>query len=437
MAVEFKLPELGENVTSGDVTRILVKVGDAVRADQPVLEMETGKATVEIPCSEAGVVKAIHVREGQKAAVGQLVLTLEGGGAAAAAPAPKAAAQSAAPAPAKPAAPAAPAATPPPPPAPAARPAVRTPPATPAPVIAGTGRAVPASPSTRKFAREIGLDVAEVAGTGPGGRVSEDDVKAHARAVMAAGGPAVPAAAPVLPDFRKWGEVERQALSSVRLATAQAMAVSWSNVPRVVLHDKADVTDLEKLRQDSKAKAEKAGAKLTMTAFLVKTCASALRQFPQFNASLDLASNELVLKKYVHIGVAMDTEKGLVVPVIRGVDGKNVLQIAADLGQLTERARAKKIGLEDMQGGCFSVTNLGSIGVGFFSPIVNFPEVAILGVGRAVQEPVMVNGFFQPRLMLPLSLAFDHRVIDGADGARFLRWIIEALQQPALLAVEG
>jgi pyruvate dehydrogenase E2 component (dihydrolipoamide acetyltransferase) len=430
MAIEFKLPELGENVTSGDITRVLVKVGDAVKKDQPVLEMETGKATVEIPCPEAGVIKAIHVREGQKAAVGVLVLTLDPSGASAA-PAPAAAAPKAAPA--------APVAAPAPAPAPVARPAVRTvpPPAPAAPVVAGTGRAVPAAPSTRQFAREIGLDVAQVAGSGPGGRISVDDVKAHARAVMARGPAAGPAAPPALPDFGKYGAIERQALSNVRQATAQAMAISWSNVPRVVLHDKADITDLEKFRQDSKGRADKAGAKLTLTAFLIKICGSALKQFPQFNASLDLAANELVLKKYVNIGVAMDTEKGLVVPVIRGVDGKNVLQVAGELGQLAERAKAKKIGLEDMQGGCFSVTNLGSIGVGFFSPIVNFPEVAILGVGRAVQEPVMVNGFFQPRLMMPLSLAFDHRVIDGADGARFLRWIIEAIQQPALLTLEG
>ena len=430
MATEFKLPELGENVTSGDITRVLVKVGDAVKKDQPVLEMETGKATVEIPCPEAGVIKAIHVREGQKAAVGVLVLTLDPSGAPAA-PTSAAAAPKAAPA--------APIAAPAAAPAPAARPAVRSvpPPAPAAPVVAGTGRAVPAAPSTRQFAREIGLDVAQVAGSGPGGRISVDDVKAHARAVMARGPAAGPASAPALPDFGKYGAIERQALSNVRHATAQAMAISWSNVPRVVLHDKADITDLEKFRQDSKGRADKAGAKLTLTAFLIKICGSALKQFPQFNASLDLAANELVLKKYVNIGVAMDTEKGLVVPVIRGVDGKNVLQVAGELGQLAERAKAKKIGLEDMQGGCFSVTNLGSIGVGFFSPIVNFPEVAILGVGRAVQEPVMVNGFFQPRLMMPLSLAFDHRVIDGADGARFLRWIIEAIQQPALLTLEG
>lgn len=426
MAIEFKLPELGENITSGEVTRVMVKVGDAVRKDQPVLEMETGKATVEIPCTASGVVQAIHVRQGQKATVGQLVLTLDG---TAPVSAPASVPASASVSKSTPA--------PPPPPPPSPRPSVHpsTPPPPPPP--AGTGRAVPAAPSTRQFAREIGLDVSDVSGTGPGGRISVEDIKAHARQVMAGGRSAGPAAPPALPDFGKWGTVERQALSNVRQATAQAMAVSWSNVPRVVLHDKADITAIEKLRQDSKAKAEKTGAKLTLTAFLIKIAASALKQFPQFNASLDLAANELVLKKYVSIGVAMDTEKGLVVPVIRGVDGKNVLQVAAELGQLAERAKAKKIGLEDMQGGCFSITNLGAIGVGFFSPIVNFPEVAILGVGRAVMEPVMVDGFFQPRLMMPLSLAFDHRVIDGADGARFLRWVIEAIQQPALLAVEG
>lgn len=442
MATEFKLPSLGENVDTGDVVRILVKVGDTIKADQPVLEMETGKATVEIPTTVGGVVKTIHVKEGSKAKVGQVILTLEGG-AAAPAPAAKAApaAASAAPAPAAPAptpapAPVAPPPAPEPPPLPVApRPAA---PVAPAPVVAATGGSVPASPSTRQFAREIGVDIGQVPGSGPGGRISVDDVKSFSRAQNAGlvRGPAR-AAQPPLPDFTRFGEVERQGLNNIRLATAEQMSVCWNTIPHVTLHDKADITELEKLRNESKRKAEAAGAKLTMTAFLVKIAASALKVHPKFNASLDLPKGEIVLKKFYNIGVAVDTERGLVVPVLRDVDRRNVIQAAVELQRLADRAKARKLSPDDMTGGCFTITNLGSIGTGFFTPIVNLPEVAILGVGRAVAEPVLVDGFFQPRLMLPLSLSFDHRIIDGADGARFLRWIIEAIQNPVLLSLEG
>ena len=440
MATEFKLPSLGENVDSGEVVRILVKVGDTVKADQSVIEMETGKATVEIPTSVGGVVKTIHVKEGTKAKVGQVILTLEGGGAApAAAPAAKAAAAPA-PAPAPTPAPvaAAPAAAPQPPPLPAAAPVRAPAPAAPAPVVVATGGAVPAAPSTRQFAREIGVDIGQVPGSGPGGRISVDDVKSFSRAQSAGltRGPAR-AAQPPLPDFARFGEVERQALNNIRIATAEQMSVCWNTIPHVTLHDKADITELEKLRNESKRKAESAGAKLTMTAFLVKIAASALKVHPKFNASLDLSKGEIVMKKFYNIGVAVDTERGLVVPVLRDVDRRNVIQAAVELQRLADRAKSRKLSPDDMTGGCFTITNLGSIGTSFFTPIVNLPEVAILGVGRAVHEPVLVDGFFQPRLMLPLSLSFDHRIIDGADGARFLRWIIEAIQNPVLLSLEG
>ncbi len=437
MASEFKLPSLGENVDSGEVVRILVKVGDTVQANQSVIEMETGKATVEIPTSVGGVIKTIHVKEGTKAKVGQVILTLEGGAAApAAAPAAKPAAPApapvAAPAPAPAAPPTAPAAQP--PPLPVARPAA---PAPVAPVVVSTGSA-PASPSTRQFAREIGVDIGQVPGSGPGGRISVDDVKSFSRSQGAgvARGPARPIQPP-LPDFSRYGEVERQALNNIRLATAEQMSVCWNTIPHVTLHDKADITELEKLRNESKRKAESAGAKLTMTAFLVKVAASALKVHPKFNASLDLAKGEIVMKKFFNIGVAVDTERGLVVPVLRDVERRNVIQTAVELQRLADRAKSRKLSPDDMTGGCFTITNLGSIGTSFFTPIVNLPEVAILGVGRAVHEPVLVDGFFQPRLMLPLSLSFDHRIIDGADGARFLRWIIEAIQNPVLLSLEG
>jgi pyruvate dehydrogenase E2 component (dihydrolipoamide acetyltransferase) len=436
MATEFKLPSLGENVDSGDVVRILVKVGDTVKADQSVIEMETGKATVEIPTSVGGVVKIIHVKEGTKAKVGQVILTLEGG---AAAPAPAPAAKAAAaPTPAPAPAPAAPAAAPQPPPLPAAAPVRAPAPVAPAPVVVATGGSVPAAPSTRQFAREIGVDIGQVPGSGPGGRISVEDVKSFSRAQSAGltRGPAR-AAQPPLPDFARFGEVERQPLNNIRIATAEQMSVCWNTIPHVTLHDKADITELEKLRNESKRKAEAAGAKLTMTAFLVKIAASALKVHPKFNASLDLPKGEMVMKKFFNIGVAVDTERGLVVPVLRDVDRRNVIQAAVELQRLADRAKSRKLSPDDMTGGCFTITNLGSIGTSFFTPIVNLPEVAILGVGRAVHEPVLVDGFFQPRLMLPLSLSFDHRIIDGADGARFLRWIIEAIQNPVLLSLEG
>lgn len=432
--IEFKLPSLGENVDTGDVVRVLVKAGDAVKKDQALLEMETGKATVEIPSSVGGVIKQVHIKEGVKAKVGQLIFTID---ASATAPAPVAAPEPAKPAAPAAAAPVAQAAAPEPAPAPA--PARATPPPPPTtPVEIATGSAAAAAPSTRKFAREIGVDINGVPGTGPGGRVSVDDVKNFARALNAGlvRQPGKSAATP-LPDFSRWGEVDRQPLNNVRVATAEQMAFCWNTIPHVTLHDKADITELEKLRKDSKSKADAAGAKLTMTAFLVKIAASALKVFPKFNSSLDLARGEQIVKKYYSIGVAVDTDRGLMVPVLRDVDRRNVIQIAIELQRAADRAKARKLSPDDMTGGCFTITNIGGIGGGFFTPIVNHPEVAILGVGRAAYEPVLVDGFFQPRLMLPLSLSFDHRLVDGADGARFIRWVIEAIQNPVLLSLEG
>ena len=301
-------------------------------------------------------------------------------------------------------------------------------------VVESRGGLAAAAPSTRQFAREVGVDIGAVPGSGPGGRISVDDVKAHLRANRAGIAQGRPQQAP-LPNFEKWGSIERQPLNNIRIAAAEHLSNSWNTIPHVTIHDKADITSLEKMRQDSKAKA--AGGKLTLTAFLIKIAASALKVHPNFNSSIDLANKELVLKKFFNVGVAVDTERGLVVPVVRDADKKNVLQIAAELTQISEKARARKISPDDMQGSCFTITNLGGIGGGFFTPIVNLPEVAILGVGKAATEPVFVNGIFQPRLMMPLSLSFDHRVIDGADGARFLRWFIEAIQQPALMSLEG
>ncbi len=434
MATEFKLPELSENAKEGTVTRVLVKVGEVIATDTNVLEIEAGKATVEIPCPVAGKITAIHVQEGGKATVGQVVLTIDasGAGATASAPAPEAPKPAAASAPA-PVAPS-PAETPRQAPAPAPRPAA-TPSRPASPVTSISSASVPASPSTRQFAREIGIDINEVNASDASGRVNVEDVKKYARENRGGRGGG-PIAAP-LPDFSRWGMIEEESLTNVRAATAQHMAVSWSNIPHVTIHESVDITTIEQLRKSLKGKAEAAGVKLTLTPFLIKIMASALKVHHKFNSSLDLANNQLIYKKYVNIGVAIDTDRGLVVPVLRHADQMSVMQIARELSAMSDRAKARKISPEDMMGGSMTITNIGGIAGSFFTPIVNYPEVAILGVGRGSMQPALVDGFFQPRLVLPLSLSFDHRVIDGADGARFLKWISDAMQQPALISVEG
>ena len=288
----------------------------------------------------------------------------------------------------------------------------------------------------RRLARELGVDIAQVTGRGPGGRISLDDVKRHVKAVMtgpvaARGGPA----AEPLPDFAAWGPIERQRLSAIRRTVARRLSRAWTEIPHVTQHDKADVTGLEKLRKQYAPRVEAAGAKLTVTAIVIKAVASVLDEYPQFNSSVDLAAGELILKRYIHIGVAVDTERGLLVPVIHDVDRKGITELSVELATLAARARGRKLSREEMQGGTFTITNLGGVGGTSFTPIVNHPEVAILGLSRSAQEPKFVNGEFQARLMLPLSLSYDHRVIDGADAARFLRRIVEALEEPFTMAL--
>ena len=424
----FALPELGESIEAGDVVQVLVSIGDQISAEQSVLEIETDKAVVEVPSPVSGSITAIHVAPGDKAAVGQLIVTLETDGTTAGNETRVAAAipQEAAPEPAAvPASIVTPAVEPTPPPAPVARQS-----------FSGS----PAAPSVRRLAREIGVDIHEVPGSGPGGRVSADDVKRYARTRPSDKPDAAPAAAPSgvpLPDFRRWGEVERRPMSNVRRLTADQMARTWAAVPQVTQYDRADITELEQLRQKYAPKAVAAGGRLTITAIALKVVAAALKRFPQFNASVDMSTHEVIYKPYCHVGVAVDTDRGLLVPVIRDVDGKNVIALAVELTQLAERARTRKTSLEEMQGGTFTVTNLGGIGGTGFSPILNAPEVAILGMARSRIEPMYTDGQFVPRLMLPLSLSYDHRLIDGADGARFLRWVAEALEQPFLLSLEG
>jgi len=457
MPTDFTLPELGENIAAGDVLRVLVKTGDTIARDQPVLELETDKATIEVPSSVAGTVKDIKVKPGEKVKVGQAILTVDDGGQKVS---PKQAETQ--PEPAKPDAKAAPAnaqAKP----EPATSEPARSEPVPPKqadakPVPAkveskvvdinrGARAAVPepadsppapAAPSVRRMARELGVDINQVAGTGDGGRISVEDVKAHAKrlvttAFRSGGG----AAAEPLPDFSRWGEVERQPMRAVRRKTAEHLSAAWTNIPHVTQCDLADITGLDELRKKYSKQVEAAGGNLTVTAIAVKVLASAMRKFPQFNASVDMAASEIVLKKFINIGIAVDTDRGLLVPVIRNADQKNIVQISVELAQLSEKARTRKIALEEMQGGTFSISNLGGIGGTYFTPIVNAPEVAILGISRASMQPRFESGTFVPRLLLPLSLSYDHRVIDGADGIRFLRWVAEALEQPFLLALNG
>ncbi|HSA92175.1 MAG TPA: 2-oxo acid dehydrogenase subunit E2 [Terriglobales bacterium] len=452
MATEFRIPELGENVTSGDLVKILVAEGDSIAKDQPVVELETDKAIVEVPSSVAGTVSKIHVKAGQKVKVGDLILTVEDGAAARPAKAEKKEEKKKAAAEKPPEKKSAKeerqesqasAVVAPPPPAaavsaPQPAPATEAAPTRAAP--AAPRAQAPASPAIRRFARELGIDINEVRGGGPGGRITESDVKAYVKQITT-GARVAPSAAAVpaepLPDFSKWGAIDRQPMRAIRRATARHLSYAWSTIPHVTQQDKADITSLEQLREKFGKRAEEAGGKLTVTAIAVKIIASALKHFPQFAASIDMAREEVIHKKYCHIGIAVDTERGLLVPVIRDADQKNLIQLSVELSQLAEKARTGKLTPAEMEGGVFSITNLGGIGGTSFSPIVNAPEVAILGLSRGRQEPVFVSGIFQPRLMLPLSLSYDHRLIDGADAARFLRWVADAFEQPFLLPLEG
>lgn len=484
MAREFKLPDLGEGIHEGEIVKVLVSVGDQVKEDQPILEVETDKATVEIPSPFTGTVSDVRVNAGDLVNVGDVLLVFDGEGA----PAEEAPAREGAPTeearaeevarpegateeqvsaafdvqpreeavpkekPQEKAAAEKPRE--------AARPAAEreAPPARQGPV--------PASPSTRRLAREMGVDLQQVRGSGPGGRVTAEDVRSFAsgdgaRAAAEAPPPreaerrpaprpegeevsairstAVPV--PPLPDFQRWGEVERVPLRSVRRATAKHMALAWSQIPHVSHQDVADVTELEALRNKYKGELAEQGGSLSLTVFVLKAAVAALKAHPRFNASLDTDVEDLVLKKYYHLGVAVDTERGLLVPVIRDVDRKSMAELAVEMKELVERTREGKVDLEEMQGGTFTITNPGPLGGIAFAPIVNYPEVAILGMAKATWQPVVQgngpHGTIVPRLMLPLILAFDHRVVDGADAARFVSMIIELLEAPDRLLISA
>ncbi len=463
---QFKIPELGENISSAVIVGVLVKVGDEVSVDQPVLELETDKATIEVPSDVSGLIVSLNVSEGDKVTIGQVVFEVnEAAGAPAATP-PAAAVEAPAPVadkdatPAAPPAPSVPEAVAATPSAPAATTSTASaihavPPASPA-AVDGPSHAVvlvenqppmlqnsaPAAPSVRRLAREIGVNINDIKGTGPGGRISLDDVKAYSKLLhetRAQQTVAVAGAAHYepLPDFSKYGTVVAQPMSNIRLKTAQHLSNAWQTIPHVTQFDKADITELEKFRKSYAKQAEKQGVKLTVTAILVKIITSALKRFPQFNSSVDMANQSIIYKNYYNIGIAVDTEFGLIVPVIKNADQMNVIEISKEMNALAEKARNKKVSVADLQGGCFTITNLGGIGGTAFTPIVNAPEVAILGVSRGAIEPVWIDDKFEPRMMLPFSLSYDHRVIDGADGIRFLRWIIDAIENPYNLIVNG
>jgi len=486
--VEVRVPDMG-NFKDVEVIDVLVKAGDRIQVDTPLLTLESDKATMDVPSTAAGVIDKIHTSKGGKVNTGDLIVTLRADGAqaapadgakpasGAAAPQP-ASASSAAPAPdpAKAAATSA-AAT-----AAAARGAAAPPPAVapaaPAAAAAGsppTGRMVPlsmlgaptsyrpdlaaidepgfsrahAGPSVRRFARELGVDLARVAGHGFKDRITHEDVKAFVKGALGAPGaapgasaptaasqpatakPMAPAVPPV--DFAQFGPTELEPLSRIQRISGPRLQASWISIPHVTQFDEADITELEHVRAGLKERAQAAGVKLTPLAFIMRAVVKGLQEFPRFNTSLDASGANLIVKKYMHLGFAADTPNGLVVPVVRDADRKDIYELARHLGQLSEKARAGKLPPTDMQGGCFTISSLGGIGGTAFTPIINAPEVAILGVSRSVMRPVYREGGFVPRLMLPLSLSYDHRVIDGALAVRFTTWLAQALADPRVL----
>lgn len=447
MVKEFTLPDLGEGIESGDVLQVLVAVGDVISAGQAVVELETGKATVEVPCDVAGRVEEVLVAEGDTIAVGALVLKVAvaavsgaEAGETAVAPQPAAVQPAAASTRSK--------VTP--------APEIAVPVQAPAPranqsaAAASDGiQPVAATPSTRRMARELGVEIQQVHGSGfvsgPGGRVSKDDVKSFVQqslgneATATPARPGTPTSAAAFAKRAGGGGLreERQPFKSVRKLTAEHVARAWSTIPHVFQFEKADVTELLALRQRHKATAEAGGGKLTVTVLVIQAAINALKAYPRFNSTLDLAAEELVIKYEYNIGVAVETPRGLLVPVIRDAGRKSIFELAAELTDLAQRARDGKISQAELSGGTFTVTNLGGIGGTGFTPIINSPEVAILGVARTREEPVIRDGVIQPRQMLPLTVSYDHRVIDGADGARFARAIAESLETPERLLLGG
>ena len=406
--MDVTLPKLAEGADSGAVVNILVAEGDHVELDQTLLELENEKAVAPIPSTGAGRVARIHVEVGQVVSVGQVLVTIDTAGAGE----PQA---------------------PPPEPADAAG---ADAPAPPEPHVyrSDSGAPPPASPTVRKVARELGIDLHRVKGSQRGGRILMADVRGYIQGLQALArepsAPAPDAPAPVspAPDPGRWGPSKREKMSPLRRTIAQRMTDSWTTIPHVTQFDDADITDLMEMRKRYAAAYEKSGARLTLTSFAIRAVVSALDKYPAFKTAIDYRAMEVVTRDYVHVGVAVDTEAGLIAPVIRDVDGKSLLDLSGELDDLAERTRQRKLSADEMQGAVFTISNLGSIGGSYFTPIVNGPQVAVLGMGRGVHRPVVRDRKVAPRLVLPLALSYDHRVIDGADGARFLREVVRCLE---------
>ncbi len=420
MSRSFKLPDLGEGVHEGEVLAVLVSVGQEVKEGDIILEVETDKAAVEIPSPFNGRVSEVLVKPGDTVKVGDVMMTFSNGEEAGVVDV-----QEPEEMPAE---------------------AAETEKVVSLAEAAQTKGPVPASPATRRLARELGVDLHRVTATGSGGLVTADDVRAFsemgkevveapaAGEVIPAEAPAVSIPSPALPDFTKWGPVERVPFRSIRRATAKQMIIAWSQIPHVTSQDQVDITKLETFRQKHKAEIEAAGGRLTVTVFALKAVATALKTFPNFNAALDVEAGEIIIKKYFHIGLAVNTDSGLIVPVLRDVDRKSIRELAVEINELVQRTRLRKVSRDELQGGTFTITNAGAMGGGYFAPIINYPQVAILGMGQGRMQPVVREGKkgpeVVPRLIMPLVLCIDHRVLDGADAVRFLRLVINALEDP-------
>lgn len=452
MSIDFKLPELGENITSGDVVNVLVEEGQHIEANQGICELETDKAVIEIPCPQAGQVQKIHVKKGDTVKVGQPLITLDTNGKPAAEQAPadeaepevRPSARLEEPKPGVAAGPKPGAA-----PEAARTPPVPSPATTAAPTVekpAPAAGTIPAGPAARRLARELGVDLQRVQGTGTRGRITPEDIETAATQAKAAPAPApavAPRAEPVVslepvvppgePAQDSWGPVRRERMSKIRKTIATQMSRSWTTAPHVTNFDDADITDLEHMRKSVPAGWLGANLKLTTMPFVMKAVALALRRHPMLNANIDMDNEQVIYKEYVHLGVAVDTPRGLVVPVLRNVDRMNIAELARAIASVAERARAVQFGIEDLRGGTFTISNLGAVGGTYSTPIINVPEVAILLLGRARWMPMIRDGRMEPRFMLPLSLSYDHRLVDGAAAARFLNEVIDHLQSPARL----
>ncbi len=457
----ISLPEIGEGIDKALVINVFVSRGDTIKKEQPVIEIETDKAAIELPSPYDGTVQEVLVNVGDTIDIGQLIAKVtEGEGAEVSKKAPvekktkkerpkedtvkradeenkkitdeiK---------------------------QPSSKKAEADPSDKKSDKDLGTGNEadnmlsivnadkkvhIPAAPSTRKLARQLGVDIDKVSGTGPGGRISAEDVINHAKGIIIAYDAHTSthrgkyeARLPELPDFTKWGEIEKVKMTTVRRLTAENLAMAWT-IPHVTQHDKADITELDALRKKNKQKAKEAGGNLTITPILIKVVASALMVFQDFNASIDMERNEIIYKKFVNIGFAVDTDRGLFVPNIRNANRKNIIEIASELSEISDRVRNKKITPDELKGSTFTVSNLGGVGGTYFSPIIYYPDVAILGVSQSKIEPVHIDGKFEPRLLIPLSLSYDHRIIDGVAAAEFLRWIVRALEEPFKILFEG